>query len=104
MHLSAFIPFLAAALITPGMALPTQINGTFPAPTNQTFPAAMNANSSADSSSQDMTVTTTMCIHASLRGLCPALCLPVIVLGEHQHQDCLTGCYCRWNLPNPPPK
>ncbi|KXH67812.1 hypothetical protein CSAL01_01050 [Colletotrichum salicis] len=109
MHLSAIFQVLAAALIAPGMAFPTYFNRTHQKTTTQTLPIAINDTFLVDESSQAMTLATTstgsnLCIHASLRGLCPVLCAPAALGGDHVFYQCVHGCECR-KPPNlePPP-
>ncbi|KAK1726466.1 hypothetical protein CaCOL14_012174 [Colletotrichum acutatum] len=97
MHLSAFFQLIAAALITPGMAFPADVKETGQAATSHTLPTAMTDSISAEEFNGAMTTVTTsaMCIHASLRALCPALCGITAIAGDEIFRECVRGCDCR---------
>ncbi|KAK1462432.1 hypothetical protein CCUS01_08619 [Colletotrichum cuscutae] len=97
MHLSPFFQLIVAALITPGMALPTEVKETGQAATSHAPPTAMADSISAKEFDGTMTTvsTSTRCIHASLRPLCPALCGITSIAGDDVYWECVRGCDCR---------
>ncbi|KAK1454729.1 hypothetical protein CMEL01_03489 [Colletotrichum melonis] len=97
MHLSPFFQLIVAALITPGMALPTEVKETGQAAINHAPPTAMANSISAKEFDGTMTTvsTSTRCIHASLRPFCPALCGITSIAGDDVYWECVRGCDCR---------
>ncbi|KAK1702415.1 hypothetical protein BDP67DRAFT_585429 [Colletotrichum lupini] len=90
MHLSPFFQLIVAALITPGMALPTEVKETGQAATSHAPPTAMADSISAKEFDGTMTTvsTSTRCIHASLRPFCPALCGITSIAGDDVYWEC----------------